>query len=158
MKTKSMFLLLLACVVVMVASVPSQAQAGDVAVVVSPQNNVTNLSLADVRKIFAGEKPMWSGGRRIKVLVRAPGTHEREAMLKLLGVSETEFKQHWSAQIYRGEAKEEPVLLPSNGMQREALAVFPDAIALVDANDIKTGMKVIKVDGHIPGENGYSLR
>ena len=149
---------MLGCLVGSAASHPAHAQAGDVAVVVSPKNNVSNLSLADVRRIFAGEKNSWSGGRPIKILVRGTGTLERNAMLRLLGVSETEFKQHWSAQIYRGEAKEEPILLPSNGMQKEALGVYTDAIALVDAKDIKGGMKVIKVDGHLPGEAGYPLK
>jgi hypothetical protein len=158
MKKKSIILLLLGCLFAMLTSQPAKAQASDVAVVVSPKNNVNSLSLADVRRIFAGEKGSWSGGRPIRILVRGTGTQERNVMLRLLGVSETEFKQHWSAQIYRGEAKEEPILLPSNGMQKEALGVYAEAIALVDAKDIKVGMKVIKVDGRLPGEEGYPLR
>jgi ABC-type phosphate transport system substrate-binding protein len=158
MKMKSIILLLLGCLVGSAASQPAKTHAGDMAVVVNPKNDVDGLSLADVRRIFAGEKGSWSGGRPIKILVRGTGTLERNAMLRLLGVSETEFKQHWSAQIYRGEAKEEPILLPSNGMQKEALGVYADAIAMVDAKDIKAGMKVIKIDGHMPGEEGYPLR
>jgi ABC-type phosphate transport system substrate-binding protein len=156
MKMKSTILLLLGCLVSSAASQPPQAD--DAAVVVSPRNNVSNLGFSDVRRIFAGEKSSWSGGRPIKILVRGTGSLERNAMLRLLGFSETEFKQHWSAQIYRGEAKEEPILLPSNGMQKEALGVYDDAIALLDAKDTKGGMKVIKVDGHLPGEEGYPLR
>lgn len=28
---------------------------------------------------------------------------------------------------------------------------------MVDASDLKTGMKVLKIDGHLPGEADYSL-
>ena len=73
-------------------------------------------------------------------------------MLNLLGMSESDYKKYWTSQIYKGEATSEPVALPSNGMQKEALAVYPGAIALVDAAEVKPGMKVLKVDGHTPGE------
>jgi hypothetical protein len=43
-------------------------------------------------------------------------------------------------------------------MQKEALQAYPGGIALVDATDIKPGMKVLKVDGKLPGEEGYPLQ
>jgi hypothetical protein len=42
-------------------------------------------------------------------------------------------------------------------MQLEALTVFPGATTLVSARDVKPGMKVLKVNGHLPGEAGYPL-
>jgi hypothetical protein len=42
-------------------------------------------------------------------------------------------------------------------MQKEALATYPGAIALVNSQDIKPGMKVVTVDGRMPGEAGYPL-
>ena len=54
-------------------------------------------------------------------------------------------------------AQAEPSTLPSNGMQREALATYPGAVALVNLEDVKAGMKVLKVEGRMPGEPGYSL-
>jgi len=91
------------------------------------------------------------------LLVRAAGTHERTALLNLLRMSESEYKQYWTSQIYKGEATTQPMTLPSNGMQKEALAVYPGAIALVDAAEVKPGMKVLKVDGHTPGDGHYPL-
>jgi ABC-type phosphate transport system substrate-binding protein len=133
------------------------AQTGAVAVVVSEKNPVTNVSTPELRKLFAGEKRFWTGGLPVKLFVRAPEAHERAVLLKLLGMSESEYKQYWTAQVFRGEAQAEPVALFSNGMQKEALAVYPGAVALVSFQDIKPGMKVVKVDGHLPGEPGYPL-
>jgi hypothetical protein len=42
-------------------------------------------------------------------------------------------------------------------MQKEAISVFPGAITLVEASEVKPGMKVVKLDGHLPGEPGYPL-
>ena len=148
---------LLAGVVVGLMSVPTAAAQNDVAVVVNSKNSTSSVSMGELRKIFNGEKRSWSGGTSVKILVRTAGTHERTALLNLLGMSESEYKQYWTSQIYKGEATSEPVALPSNGMQKEALGVYPGAIALVDAAEVKPGMKVLKVDGHTPGEANYPL-
>jgi hypothetical protein len=129
----------------------------DVAVVVNPANPITALSMAELRKIFAGDKRNWPGGAPIKLIVRAPGTHERMVLMKLLRMSEGDYREHWVAQILRGEAASEPVVVPSVGMQKEALITFLAAITLVDANALRPGMKVLKIDGHLPGDPEYSL-
>jgi ABC-type phosphate transport system substrate-binding protein len=134
------------------------AQNGGIAVVISENNPTTNLGSSDLRKIFAGEKRTWSNGVAIKIFVRGPGTLERDSLLNLLRMTEAEYRQHWVAQVFRGDAQSEPVTLPSNGMQREAVRAFPGAIELVNMGDVKAGMKVLKVDGRAPGENGYALR
>lgn len=133
------------------------AQTGAVAVVVNEKNPVSNLGTAELRKLFAGEKHSWAGGTPVKIFVRAPGAYERVVLLKLLGMSEKEYKTYWTAQVFRGEAQAEPVALFSNGMQKEALASYPGALALVNLQDVKPGMKVVKVDGHMPGEPEYPL-
>jgi ABC-type phosphate transport system substrate-binding protein len=131
------------------------AQTGDVAVAVNQNNPVDHLSMQEVRQIFAGEKRSWAGGSPIKLFVRAPGARERVVLLKLLGMSESEYKRYWTAAVFRGEAQSQPVALFSNGMQKEAIAVYPSAVALVSVQDVKAGMKVVRVDGHMPGEPGY---
>jgi hypothetical protein len=134
------------------------AQNGDFAVVVNPNNSVTNLTVADLRNLFAGGRHSWPGGTLVKAFVRGRGTEERTALLKLLGMSESEYKQHWISQVFRGDAQAEPPTLPSNGMQKEAVAAFPGGIALMISHDVKPGMKVVRVNGHLPGEPGYPLQ
>ncbi|MFZ0760200.1 MAG: hypothetical protein WAM69_09640 [Candidatus Sulfotelmatobacter sp.] len=133
------------------------AQTGDMAVVVSSDNPTANLSLGELRKIFAGAKHSWPGGQAIKLVTRDPGCPERLALLKLLAMSESEYKQYWTAQVFRGEADAEPLIVPSAGMQREALKAFPGAISLVSFRNLKPGMKMIKIDGLLPGAAGYPL-
>jgi hypothetical protein len=131
------------------------AQTPPVAVVVNDKNPVTSVTTAELRKLFAGQKHFWKGGLPVILFVRAPGANERVVLLKLLDMSESEYKKYWTAQVFRGEVAAEPVALFSNGMQREALVAFPGALALVNSEDVKPGMRVVKVDGHLPGEAAY---
>jgi hypothetical protein len=76
------------------AAFPSAvAQTRAVAVVVNEKNPVNNLSTAELRKLFAGEKHSWTGGLLVKLFVRTPGAYERVVLLKLLGMSESEYKR-----------------------------------------------------------------
>ena len=72
-------------------------------------------------------------------------------------MTEKDYGRYWAAQVFRGEAQSMPTALPSNGMQREAVLLFPGAVALVNMEELKPGMKVVKVDGRIPGQLGYAL-
>ena len=82
---------------------PVAAQNLEVAVVVNPNNPVANLTTVELRKIFAGEKHSWPRGLSIKLIVRSTGCHERLALLKLLGMSESDYKQYWAAEVFRGD-------------------------------------------------------
>jgi ABC-type phosphate transport system substrate-binding protein len=137
---------------------PAKGQSGAIAVVVADKNPTINLRASELRQIFAGEKRTWSNGIAIKIFVRGSGTLERKALLGVLGMTELEYGQYWKSQIFRGEAQSEPIALPSNGMQREAVLAYPGAVGLVSVEDVRSGMKVIKVNGRVPGEPGYSLR
>jgi ABC-type phosphate transport system substrate-binding protein len=161
--TKSLIVPLLAVFpgIIAAAQAPAPAaQPAGIAVVVNVNNSVTNISLADLRKIFSGEKHTWPGGAPVKILVRPSGSREQLALLRLLKMSDTEYKQYWTAQVFRGEADAEPVALPSFGMVKEAIRAFVGAIALVNAQDVRTGMdvKIIKVENHLPGEPGYPIQ
>jgi len=39
----------------------------------------------------------------------------------------------------------------------EAVRIFVGAISRIDVQDVKPGIKIIKVEGHMPAESGYPL-
>jgi hypothetical protein len=43
-------------------------------------------------------------------------------------------------------------------MQYDLVTAMPGAIAFVDARNVRPGVKVLRVDGHLPGEKDYPLR
>lgn len=138
---------------------PKDAREQDVAVIVNPLNPVESITSAELRKIFSGERQGWSGGLPVAIFVRAPQSHERDVLLsRVLHMTESEYKAFWVQKVYSGEVQREPLALPSNGMQLEAIRAEKGGIALISIQDIHPGVKVLKVDGHLPGTPGYPLK
>jgi len=157
----------IACAILLLASFcvvgvqPLRAQKGDVdvAVVVNADTPVNNLSLAEVRKIFLGDRQYWTANIPVVLLMRAPVARERDVVLKTIyQMSESRFKQYWIAKIFRAESASAPKVVYSNDMANELVTAIPGAIAFIDSRDVKPGTKVVRVDGLLPGDAGYPLR
>jgi hypothetical protein len=126
---------------------------------VHPDTPVSNLSLSDVRKVFLGDRQYWSTNVPVVLLIRAPVARERDVVLKIIyQMSESQFKQYWIAKIFRAEAATAPKVVYSNDMANQLVTAIPGAIAFIDSKEVKPGSKVLRVDGHLPGEPGYPLR
>jgi phosphate transport system substrate-binding protein len=131
----------------------------DVAVVVHPGTPISNLSLDEVRKVFLGDRQYWSAKLPVVVLVRAPVARERDVVLNVIyQMTEVQFRRYWIAKIFRAEAASAPKIVYSNDMANELVAAIPGAIAFMVHQDVRPGVKVVRVDGHLPGEPGYALR
>ncbi len=141
---------------------PSAGQTGrgaDVAIVVHPDTPDNDLSLSEVRKVLLGERQYWNSKLPIVLFIRAPVARERDVVLKVVyQMTEKQYNQFWLAKIYRAEAAIPPKIVFSNDLQFEFVKAMPGAIAFVDARDVRPGVKVLRVDGHLPGERGYPLR
>jgi hypothetical protein len=153
-------LLGLACLALaLCGTVAAQSHNVDVAVVVYPDTPISDLSLADVRKVFLGDRQYWTSNIPVVLLMRAPVARERNVVLKIIyQMSEAQFKQYWIAKIFRAESATAPKVVYSNDMANDLVTAVPGAIAFIDAREVRTGAKVVRVDGHLPGEPGYPLR
>jgi ABC-type phosphate transport system substrate-binding protein len=141
------------------ADVRAQAKAIDMAVIVNQSTPVSELSMAEVRKVFRGDRQYWTKDVPVVLLIRAPQSRERTVILKTLyGMTESQFKQYWIAKIFRAEATTAPKIVYSNDMAEELVSVIPGAIAFIPGADVKSGFKVVKIDGRLPGEPGYPLK
>src|ERR1700686_968973 len=121
----------------------------DVALVAYPDTPVSNLTLAEVRKVFRGERQYWSTNIPVVLLIRAPVARERDVVLKIIyQMSESQFKQYWIAKNFRAEAATAPKVVYSNGMANQLVTAIPGAIAFIDSKEVKPGSKVLRVDGH----------
>jgi len=132
--------------------------AQDVAVIVHPKNTVDNLTMADLAKIFRGERQYWRSNLPVLVLLRSSGSHEREVLLRnVFHMTESQYKQYWISRIMRAEATSPPAELYSSGMTKEGVSSIPGSIACINASDVKPGVKVVRINGRLPGEAGYPL-
>ncbi len=132
--------------------------AGDIAIVVHPDVPVNDLTFAEVRKLLMGDRQFWDSDLRVTLLIRAPVARERDIVLKsIYQMTEAQFRQYWIGKVFRAETPVGPKIVYSSDMAIDLVAQIPGSIAFVDASQIPKGLKVLKIDGHLPGEKGYSL-
>jgi hypothetical protein len=137
----------------------AQAAGGDIAVVVRPDTPADGLSMAQTRKLLLGEQQFWNPNLRVTLLLRAPAARERDVVLKVIyGMNEGEFRQFWISKMFRGEVASGPKVVSSNEMATELVNSLPGSLAFVDASQVPKGLKVLKIDGKLPGQAGYPLR
>jgi hypothetical protein len=134
------------------------ADTGDVAIVVRPDIPVDNLPFAELRRLMRGDRQFWNNNLRVTLLVRAPGARERDIVLRTIyQMTEAQFRQYWIAKVFRAEAAAGPRIVYSTEMAAELALAIPGAVAFVDAGQVPKGLKVLKIDGLMPGEKGYPL-
>jgi ABC-type phosphate transport system substrate-binding protein len=138
---------------------PITAQAhGDLAIVVNSETPVTKLSFAELRQVFLGDKQYWTKDMPVVLLMRAPTSAERDAVLNVIyQMKEPQFKQYWIAKIFRAELSSPPKIVYSTESTVSLISSIPGAIAFMAAADVKPGLKVLRIDDHLPGEAGYRL-
>jgi ABC-type phosphate transport system substrate-binding protein len=135
-----------------------RAASNDIAIVVRPDVPVENLSFSELRKVMLGDRQFWTSNVRVTLLVRAPGAREREVVLKsIYQMSESQFRQYWIAKVFRAEAASGPRIVYSNEMAEELALAIPGAVAFVEASQVPKGLKILKINGLLPGEKGYPL-
>jgi hypothetical protein len=140
----------------LLGAAPSSA---DIAIVVRPDVPVDSLSFSELRKLLLGDRQFWASNLRVTLLIRAPGAHERDVVLKsIYQMSDAQFRQYWIAKVFRAEAASGPRIVYSNEMAAELTGAIPGAVAFVDASQAPKGLKVLRIDGRLPGERGYPLR
>ena len=127
--------------------------------VVHPDVAVENLSLADLRRILTGDREFWPGSGRATIFIRAPIARERDAIVRdVCQMTEAQFRQHWIGKVFRAETPSAPKIVYSNESTIDQVSRTPGAIGLVQGPVASKSVKIVKIDGRLPGQSGYRLR
>lgn len=134
-------------------------QEAPMAVVVHPGVPVETLSQVELRDLVLGNQRFWTGGLRTEmVVISAAGPARNWFVRRISGMSEVQFRQYWIGQVFRGRASNAPRAVPDRATALSLVAALPGAMAIVDAGNIPAGVKVLRIDGRLPGDPGYPLR
>ena len=129
------------------------------AIIVNQSNPVDELSLAELRAVFLGERSHWPNGRRITLVMMEQGQPEREAILRdVCRLSESDFRRRILQGLFTGEVLVSPKTLATPVGVRKFVFNVPGAIGYLRPEDVDASVKVIRVDGHLPSDAEYSLR
>lgn len=148
----------LLCVLLAAAALGPAAGAAELAVVVSPQNPVGELTASELREILLMERQHWRGGRRIYLILPGSGTPEKDLLLRRgLQMNEDALRRHYLGKLYGGEIPAFPGTARSGAAARTVVAHAPNALAVVDSGAVDPTVKVLRIEGRRPGDTGYLL-
>lgn len=138
------------------ASRPKQES---LAIVVNLANPTDDMPLREVRSVFLGERSHWPNGRRITLVMMEPGQPERDAVLReVCHMSESDFRRHFLQGLFTGEVLVSPKTLATPVGVRKFIFNVPGAIGYLRPEDVDATVKVLRIDGHLPGDAEYPLR
>ncbi len=142
------------------ASPSAQDRASDdLAIIVHRSNPVDELSRGELRRMFLLETQTWPRGRKITVVLREKGQPERAEALQLIcDLTDAEYERHVLLQTFRGNVGWGPRSILSADAMRRFVFNVAGAIGYVSADETDDSIKVLRIDGRLPGEAGYPLR
>ena len=137
----------------------AQDKTADLAIVVAKDRALDNLTSEDLKKIFRAEKSKGSDGVRFVILARDPGSPERNAALAdIYQMEESDYSKYFLQATFIGLVQTAPKELSSPEAVRRYLAHAAGGIGYLRATDADDSVKIVKVDGKLPGEPGYALK
>jgi phosphate transport system substrate-binding protein len=128
------------------------------AIIVNQSNPVENLSSAELRKVFLGEKSHWTNGRRITLVMMDPGAERKSVLRDIYHMNENDFGNHFIHGLFTGEVFVSPKTLATPVDVRKFVFNVPGAIGYLRAADVDSSVKVVRIDGRLPDDKEYKLR
>jgi len=138
---------------------PAQAFAA----VVHRSNPTRDMRLRDLTSLFGGTSRQWPNNSPVVLVERDAGSAPfRYLMGRLLNTTPGEYKRSLQNIEYRGEAPVSVKILNSDAAACQFVFNVPSAIAIVETGSLASpacgGIQVLRIDGKLPGEEGYRLK
>jgi ABC-type phosphate transport system substrate-binding protein len=119
------------------------------AVVVNKDSNVTTITSLQLAKILLLEERKWPGGRDVLVVLHSDHASETLTLGYLCGMSIRDVK------AFVASHKNSFTEVDSDREVLRIVEATPGALGLVDVRSINDQVRVLKVDGKLPMEEGY---
>ena len=136
----------------------TEAPRPSIAVIAHPEVPTDDLELGELRRVFLADRQFWNRDTPVTLLVPAPGSPERAAMLaRIYEKSETQYRHYWIAKVFRAEVASAPKVA-SGKLAADLVRGIEGAITVVEAARVPPGVKVLKIDGKRLDDRDYPLR
>jgi hypothetical protein len=127
--------------------------------VVSARAQITDVSSAQLRRIYLGRTTRWSTGRRIALAVRPASSAVGHAFFeRVVRMSDIDFSQLWLGIVFRGEAATAPRVVDSVEAVIRFLSRNPDGLVVALSSEIDPRSQTerpLTIDGKGPTDPGY---
>jgi hypothetical protein len=134
-----------------------EAGAEPMAVVVSNEVSLDNLTQYELKSLYLGGRMLGPAGRYLIPLNRGNSSVERLEFDRIvLKMSGEEAARYWIDRRIRGQSGSPKAIDPSSVLQR-VVRKLPGALGYVLRNEVDARLRVIRIDGKLPSEDGYPL-
>ncbi|HEY6728354.1 MAG TPA: hypothetical protein VI197_30295 [Polyangiaceae bacterium] len=127
------------------------------AIVVAKNSAVHEMSLYQLKRLYLGDSMNTPDGKKLLPLNRGTNTHERVGFDKtVLNMTPEEAARYWIDRRIRGLSGAPKSVDPANVLQK-VVARLPGSVSYVRQSEVTDTVKVIKVEGKLPGDAGYPV-
>lgn len=128
------------------------------AIIVAPGSKLTNISVADLRRVFESERLTDPDGNRLIALNHPPKTVDRVGFDRVvLGMDAEAVGRFWIDRKIRGGSGP-PRTVESLATLRRVVEKLPGAIGYIRPAQLSGEVRAIRVDGKLPEDAGYPVR
>jgi len=134
----------------------STAAIKNLAVVISAGSKVSDVPLADLVKLCKGTQKNWTDGKNFLLVIKNPEAPEMHVVAQKLFADA-------GGDIRGAIAKmnESRMTIKIAGSDEELLRIVeatPGAVGIIDVYSINSSVKVLRVDGKLPFDAGYTFK
>ncbi len=127
--------------------------AKQLAVVTDTANQTTNLTAAELIKLFNAHVHNWADGKPVVIVVRDPASADMELVLrKIFNMTPAQARSFIEAH------KPSIIVAGSDDAVLRFVSTNRGAVGIVDLYSLTKDVNVVKIDGKLPVEQGYLLR
>lgn len=144
----------------LVAGLSAQAadKAQHLAIVVNKNSSLSDITSAELAKFFKAEKSKAPDGTKLVLVMQEAGRPEREAALQhVFKMSDGEFNKYFLQATFTGAVASAPRALANGRAVLRFVSESPGALGYVKGDEADDSVKVLKIDGKVPGDAGYAL-
>ncbi|NJN14721.1 MAG: hypothetical protein HC813_03685 [Planctomycetes bacterium] len=131
------------------------------AVLVHPDNPVTDLPLSELRAMFKLERQFWASKERCSVYLPPSKSDEYAVLLdKVYRMKNKKLQKYWVQKLFSGEIPSKPEHVPNAKSAIEKVKAEEGAITVIafaKGEELPKGVKLLTVDGKRPDAADYPL-
>jgi len=134
----------------------SVAAIKNMAVVISAGSKVSDVPLTDLVKLCKGTQKSWSDGKSFILVIKNPEAPEmRVVVQRLFGDAGGDVK---AAIAKLNESRMIVKIVGSDEDLLRTVEATPGAVGIIDVYSINSSVKVLRVDGKLPFDAGYTFK
>ena len=132
-----------------------------IAVIVNKSNPVSDVSYNELKQISEARKQYWDNGEKIILIFKPVTSVETRALIDMVyKIKYEEFDKYWFLKVYENKIMEFPKILNSTGTINILVSEIQGAIAFIGVDEVskRGNIKVLRVNGKMPDEDGYPFK